>query len=165
VRTERLARLLPNVGDSQRMTCSSVDALADMIRHHTGFLSAHAQRVLPVAAALGPGFSVHELGLVLNEPLSPLLDIVGEAVRVGLLVDTEDDLTFRHDLIRRVLADSLPESAHIAIHARAGHALAAANAPVERVADCAGRCSGRDVPSTRKRRFGTRWPTTPTRPR
>jgi DNA-binding NarL/FixJ family response regulator len=110
-------------------------SLADMIRHHTGFLSPQAQQVLPVAAVLGSGFSVTELSMVLNEPLSSLLDIIREAIQVGLLVDAADDLIFRHDLIRRVLADSLPESAHVAIHARAGHALAAAHAPGERVAE------------------------------
>ncbi len=110
-------------------------SLADMIRHHTGFLSPRAQEVLPVAAALGSGFSVTELSMVLREPLSSLLGIVREAIQVGLLVDADDDLIFRHDLIRRVLADSLPESAHLAIHARAGHALAAAHAPAERVAE------------------------------
>jgi DNA-binding NarL/FixJ family response regulator/CRP-like cAMP-binding protein len=110
-------------------------SLADMIRHHTGFLSRRAQQVLPVAAALGPGFSVTELSMVLNEPLSSLLTIVREAVQLGLLVDADDDLIFRHHLIRRVLADSLPESAHVAIHAKAGHALATAHAPAERVAE------------------------------
>jgi DNA-binding CsgD family transcriptional regulator/tetratricopeptide (TPR) repeat protein len=110
-------------------------SLADMIRHHTGLLSPRAQQVLPVAAALGSGFGVTELSMVLQEPLSSLLGILREAIQIGLLVDADDNLIFRHDLIRRVLADSLPESAHLAIHARAGHALAAAHAPAERVAE------------------------------
>ncbi len=110
-------------------------SLTDMIRHHTGLLSPRAQEVLPIAAALGSGFSVTELSMVLNESLSALLGIIREAIQIGLLVDADDDLVFRHDLIRRVLADSLPESAHVAIHARAGHALAAAHAPAERVAE------------------------------
>ena len=110
-------------------------SLAEMIRHHTGLLSPRAQQVLPIAAALGSGFSVTELSMVLNEPLPSLLDIVREATQIGLLADADDELVFRHDLIRRVLADSLPESAHVAIHARAGHALAAAHAPAERVAE------------------------------
>jgi DNA-binding NarL/FixJ family response regulator len=110
-------------------------SLAGMIRHHMELLSPRARQVLPVAAALGSGFTVTELSLVVNEPLSALLDIIREAIQIGLLVDADDDLIFRHDLIRRVLADSLPESAHVAIHARAGHALAAAHAPAERVAE------------------------------
>jgi DNA-binding NarL/FixJ family response regulator len=110
-------------------------SLADMIRHHTGFLSPRAQQMLPVAATLGSGFTVTELSLVLNEPLPSLLEIIREAIQLGLLVDADNDLVFRHDLIRRVLADGLTESARLAIHARAGHALAAAHAPIERVAE------------------------------
>jgi DNA-binding NarL/FixJ family response regulator/tetratricopeptide (TPR) repeat protein len=110
-------------------------SLADAIRHHMSVLSPQAQHVLPVAAALGTGFSVTELSMVLNEPLSSLLGIIREASQVGLLIDADNDLIFRHDVTRRVLADSLPESAHLAIHARAGHALAAAHAPIERVAE------------------------------
>ncbi|MFL6121278.1 AAA family ATPase [Actinophytocola sp.] len=110
-------------------------SLADMIRHHTGFLSPRAQQMLPVAAALGSGFTVTELSLVLREPLPSLLEIIREAIQLGLLVDAGDDLVFRHDLIRRVLADGLTESARLAIHAHAGHALAAARAPIERVAE------------------------------
>jgi DNA-binding CsgD family transcriptional regulator/tetratricopeptide (TPR) repeat protein len=110
-------------------------SLADIIRRYTGFLSPQAQQILPVAAVLGPGFSMTELSLVLSEPLSALLGIIREAIQLGLLVDAGDDLVFRHDLIRRVLADSLPESARVAIHARAGHALAVTHAPGERVAE------------------------------
>jgi DNA-binding NarL/FixJ family response regulator len=110
-------------------------SLADMIRHHTGFLSPQAQQMLPVAAALGSGFTVTELRLVLNEPLPSLLETIREAIQLGLLVDADDALVFRHNLIRRVLTDGLTESARRAIHARAGHALAAARAPIERVAE------------------------------
>lgn len=110
-------------------------SLADMIRHHTGFLSPRAQQMLPVAAALGSGFTVTELRLVLGEPLPSLLEIVREATQLGLLVDADDYLVFRHNLIRRALIDGLTESARRAIHARAGHALAEARAPIERVAE------------------------------
>jgi DNA-binding NarL/FixJ family response regulator len=133
---ERTIRVAGGVAELTASHDVAVPAsLADIIRQHTGVLSPRAQRVLPVAAVLGSGFSVTELSLVLAEPLSSLLEIIREATQIGLLVDADDDLVFRHDLIRRVLADSLPESARIAIHARAGHELAAAHASVERVAE------------------------------
>jgi tetratricopeptide (TPR) repeat protein len=133
---EHRIRVAGGVAELTARDNSAVPAsLTDTIRHHTGFLSPQAQQNLPVAAALGSGFSVTELSLVLNEPLSSVLSIIREAIQAGLLVDADKDLVFRHDVIRRVLADSLPESAHVAIHARAGHALATAHAPAERVAE------------------------------
>lgn len=133
---EQGIRVAEGVAELTARDAAAVPAsLTDMVGQHLRLLSPRAQQVLPIAAALGRGFSVTELSMVLREPLPSLLGIVGEAIQIGLLVDADRDLIFRHDLIRRVLAESLPESAHVAIHARAGHALAAAHAPAERVAE------------------------------
>ena len=97
-------------------------------------LSPKAREILPVAAVLGPSFTVAELSAVLAVPALQLLGVVQEAVAAGVLVAEGDRLAFRHEVIRQALYESLPASARNALHLHAGQALAAAGAPVERAA-------------------------------
>jgi DNA-binding CsgD family transcriptional regulator len=98
------------------------------------FLSAGTRELLQVAALLGTTFSVADVAAVLDQPVTSLLDSVRQATEGGILVELPDRLAFRHPLVRTVLDDELPASAHQALHLQVAQALAARTSP-ERVAE------------------------------
>jgi DNA-binding CsgD family transcriptional regulator/tetratricopeptide (TPR) repeat protein len=110
-------------------------SLVEAILRRLDFLSGEAQEVLRVAAVLGSGFTVTELSTVLGTPVIALWDVVSEAVNAGLLTDADEELVFRHELIRQALAGDLPADMRRSLQAQAAKALARAGAPVERVAE------------------------------
>jgi DNA-binding CsgD family transcriptional regulator len=108
--------------------------LLELIRRRLQSLSVAALDMLRAAAVLGTGFDLTELAAVLDTPVISLWQPVSEAVAAGLLVEAGDQLVFRHDLIRQVLADDLSAAAADALRLRAGRALVTTGARVERVA-------------------------------
>ncbi|MFI5954207.1 AAA family ATPase [Cryptosporangium sp. NPDC051539] len=116
------------VSDSAPQTLTA--AIADRL----GFLSEQVRGVLRAAALLGVRFAVDDLALVLKQSVTDLLPSLQEAIAAGVLADTPDGLGFRHPLIRTALYEELPASVRSALHRDAGRALAAAHAPVDRVA-------------------------------
>jgi DNA-binding CsgD family transcriptional regulator len=110
------------------------ESLVTVVARRLAGLSDRAREILPVAAILGPGFTVAELSAVLATPALELIGVVQEAVAAGVLTAESDRLVFRHEVIRQALQENLPASARNALHLQAGQALAAAGAPVERAA-------------------------------
>ncbi|MFC8276938.1 helix-turn-helix transcriptional regulator [Streptomyces sp. NPDC057271] len=98
-------------------------------------LSAPCQEALRAAALLGTEFTARELAAVLDRSPWELLTLVDEAVPAGVLVDTGDGLRFRHPVIRQALYAALQPEQRAAAHGRAAHALAAAGAPMDRIAE------------------------------
>ena len=109
-------------------------SLLGAIGRRLDFLSQPARQALRVAAVLGPGLNLTELATVLGTSAVAVWDAVSEAVPAGLLTESGDELVFRHELIRQSLAAELPAGVGGTVQARAARALAAAGAPVERVA-------------------------------
>jgi DNA-binding NarL/FixJ family response regulator len=109
-------------------------SLAEAISRRLGFLSRRTRNVLPMAAALGPAIDVAELAAVLHSPIADIWNAVAEARESGILAVVNSELVFRHDLIRRVLADQVPASLRSALLRRAGQILQTTNAPIERIA-------------------------------
>jgi DNA-binding CsgD family transcriptional regulator len=109
-------------------------SLVDVILRQLDSLPRLAGDVLKMAAVLGDDIDVTELHQVLEVPMFELTGVLSQAVEASLLVDTGQRLLFRHDLIRDALAAQMPQSVRAALRLRAGQVLAAANAPVERVA-------------------------------
>jgi DNA-binding CsgD family transcriptional regulator len=110
------------------------ESLVAVVTRRLSSVSAHTRRVLPIAAVLGPSFTVAELSAVLAASALDLLPVVQEAATAGILVAESDRLAFRHELIRQALYSEVPASARNALHLQAGQALAAAGAPPERAA-------------------------------
>jgi DNA-binding CsgD family transcriptional regulator/tetratricopeptide (TPR) repeat protein len=110
------------------------ESLIAVVTRRLSGLSGQARQILPVAAVLGPSFTVAELAAVLGAPALDLLGVIQEAAAGGVLTAESDRLTFRHEVIRQALYESLPMSARNALHLQAGQALAAAGAPLERAA-------------------------------
>jgi DNA-binding NarL/FixJ family response regulator len=110
------------------------DSLIAVVTRRLSGLSGQARRILPVAAVLGPSFTVAELAAVLGAPALEFLGVIQEAAVGGVLTAEADRLAFRHEVIRQALYEGLSVSARNALHLQAGQALAAAGAPVERAA-------------------------------
>jgi len=110
------------------------ESLIAVVTRRLSGLSGQARQILPVAAVLGPSFTVAELAAVLGAPALDFLGVIQEAAAGGVLTAESDRLTFRHEVIRQALYESLPMSARNALHLQAGQALAAAGVPLERAA-------------------------------
>jgi DNA-binding CsgD family transcriptional regulator len=110
------------------------DSLVGAIVRRLDLLPDSMREVLRAAAVLGPGLNLTELSAVLAAPVIALGETVQEAVHAGLLTESGDELVFRHEPVRQVLADELSPAARHTLESGAARALAAAGAPVERVA-------------------------------
>jgi DNA-binding CsgD family transcriptional regulator len=73
-------------------------------------LSDGAGEVVRVAAVLPDRFSAGLLAAMLERQPASLMAAVDEAVRADLLVEDEEQLRFRHDLLREATRQSLPQS-------------------------------------------------------
>jgi DNA-binding CsgD family transcriptional regulator len=84
--------------------------LAAGIDQRLDLLSDGAGEVVRVAAVLPDRFSAGLLAAMLDRQPASLLSAVDEAVRADLLVEDEERLRFRHDLLREATRQSLPHS-------------------------------------------------------
>jgi DNA-binding CsgD family transcriptional regulator/uncharacterized protein YerC len=73
-------------------------------------LSTDAGEVVRVAAVLPDRFSAGLLAAMLDRQPVSLMAAVEEAVRADLLVEDDEQLRFRHDLLRETTRQSLPQS-------------------------------------------------------
>ncbi|MEU7145978.1 AAA family ATPase [Nocardia sp. NPDC046473] len=110
------------------------ESLTEAILRRLDHLPARSQQILSMAAALGQGVEAIELSEVLAAPLIDVWNVISVAVASGILVRSGAELTFRHDLIRQVLADQLPPASRVTLQLRAARVLMSMKAPVERIA-------------------------------
>ncbi len=108
--------------------------LKDLLLRRVRQLPAEVVEVLRVASVLGSGFALTDLGLVLRRSVIDLVPLISDALAAGLLVEAEEGLRFRHDLIREALYSDQPRTVAAALHLEAAWALAAAGADAVRVA-------------------------------
>ena len=93
-----------------------------------------ALNLLRIASILGASFSLAELGLLAGRSPAQLVPALAAAVDAGLLTESGDRLTFRHDLVRDAIYHDLPAAVRKGLHREAGAVLGGAGVPVERVA-------------------------------
>jgi hypothetical protein len=84
--------------------------LGASIQQRLDHLSTGAGEVVRVAAVLPDRFSAGLLAAMLDRQPASLLSAVAEAVRADLLVEDDEQLRFRHDLLREATRQSLPQS-------------------------------------------------------
>jgi len=113
---------------------SAPGSLSAAIADRLGFVTGPVREVLRAAALLGVDFAVPDLAVVLGRGVTDLIPAVDEARAVGVLTESGRGLGFRHPLIRAALYDEMPAPVRAAWHRDAGHALAEAGAPTDRVA-------------------------------
>jgi DNA-binding CsgD family transcriptional regulator len=82
-------------------------------------LSNGVGEVVRVAAVLPDRFSAGLLAAMLERQPASLLSAVDEAVRADLLVEDDEQLRFRHDLLREATRQSLPQSLRRAMERQA----------------------------------------------
>jgi tetratricopeptide (TPR) repeat protein len=91
--------------------------------------------LLRFAAVLGSSFSAGDLSNFLGRPSVALEEPLRESVEFGVLLERQDVLAFRHELIREALYNDLPDPLRIALHREAAGALACTGTALIRVAE------------------------------
>lgn len=109
-------------------------SLSAAIADRLGFVTGATRDMLRAAALLGVDFAVTDLATVLDRKVTDLITVVDEARAAGVLTEFGNGLGFRHALIREALYAAMPTAMRAAWHREAGRSLAAAGAPVDRVA-------------------------------
>ena len=84
--------------------------LSSCMQQRLDLLSTGAGEVVRVAAVLPDRFSAGLLAAMLERQPASLMSAVEEAVRADLLVEDEEQLRFRHDLLREATRQSLTQS-------------------------------------------------------
>jgi DNA-binding CsgD family transcriptional regulator len=115
-----VSELVGGLGEEGRLNVSGGRAVATgealprrlgaSMRQRLDLLSSGAGEVVRVAAVLPDRFSAGLLAAMLGRQPSSLMSAVREAVRADLLVEDEEQLRFRHDLLRETTRQSLPQS-------------------------------------------------------
>lgn len=80
----------------------------DVARRWLDLLSEPARQLVQVAAAADGPFTIDEVAALCRETTASLLPTLDEAMRVGLLISSEEQLVFPHELIRRSVLGTLP---------------------------------------------------------
>jgi DNA-binding CsgD family transcriptional regulator len=99
------------------------------VRGRLARLSPRAKQLVRVASAAGRSVQVPELAGLLRETTAALLPTIEEALSSGLIVSTDDGLTFSHGLVREVVAGTLPESVRAALRDEVDRARASGSIP------------------------------------
>jgi DNA-binding CsgD family transcriptional regulator len=112
--------LVGGLGEEGRLTVSGGHAAASGhalprrlgagMQQRLDHLSTGAGAVVRVAAVLPDRFSAGLLAAMLGRQPSSLMSAVDEAVRADLLVEDDEQLRFRHDLLREATRQSLSQS-------------------------------------------------------
>jgi DNA-binding CsgD family transcriptional regulator len=115
-----VSELVGGLGEEGRLTVSGGRAVAsgDSLPRRLGatmqqrldHLSSGAAEVVRVAAVLPDRFSAGLLAKMLERQPASLMSAVDEAVRADLLVEDDEQLRFRHDLLREATRQSLSQS-------------------------------------------------------
>lgn len=89
-------------------------------------VSTGTRELLAIASGLGRSFSLLRLAAASPRKPSTLVAELDEALAAGLLVETGDELRFRHALVRRVIAAAIPRT--VGLRADHGNVLEHQNA-------------------------------------
>ncbi|WP_331769218.1 AAA family ATPase (plasmid) [Embleya sp. NBC_00888] len=95
------------------------------VRQRLDQLSEPTREIVRTASAVGRMVTIDLLAELLDKPTAALIAPVEEALNSHLLVERDDRLLFRHDLIREAVEGSLPVSVRRALRCHAADALAA----------------------------------------
>jgi DNA-binding CsgD family transcriptional regulator len=108
--------------------------LASHMQQRLDGLSEEGREIVRVASALPDRFSAVLLARMLQRQPASLVAAVGEAVKADLLVEADDQLMFRHDLLREATRRSLPRSLLRALERQSAANLLELGVPPEHVA-------------------------------
>ncbi len=109
-------------------------SVRDAIGRRLDSLPEACNATLRAASVLGRDFGAHVLARMTGSPPEAVLDQLGEAVAVRVVVETEGGIgryAFSHALVRQCLYEELPTPRRVALHRAAGSALEDAHGDVE----------------------------------
>ena len=136
LRDEDLVRVV--AGQAELVEARLPRRVAFTMRERLRGISAPAREAAMVAASLGRRFSFADLAKLLDRSPATLLGPVEELIDCGMVVESGDRLSFRHDVTREAVRESVPVSARRALDRHAAEVLVAAGAaPVEVAAQIA----------------------------
>lgn len=104
------------------------EGVREVIGRRLSRLSADANRILGVAAVIGPGFDIQVLSRVPDTGGGDLLDAMDEAVEARLVLEqpaSPGRFRFAHALVRQVLYEELTVARRAHLHTQVGEALEA----------------------------------------
>jgi len=101
----------------------------EAVLERTELLSERAAALLRQAAVLGTTFSASELVAITGRPMLAMIGEIDELQGLGLLVERDERVAFRHELIRVALYESYPADVRRRLHVEIASALRAAGAP------------------------------------
>ncbi|ANZ39045.1 hypothetical protein BBK82_26205 [Lentzea guizhouensis] len=107
---------------SLRTDCAPRQAEA-LLRDRVTALSGKARHLLQVASVLGRRFEPGDVAELLASSTAILLPALDEVIAAGVVAVHEDRLAFRHELLWRLVADSVPAPVRRALHREAGDML------------------------------------------
>jgi tetratricopeptide (TPR) repeat protein len=95
------------------------DRVREVIRKRTRLVSEECRRILSVAAVIGRDFGLSPLQEVCHVAAEEVLALLGEALTIGLIIETKGSLgrfSFSHDLVRETLYDDLSYGRRFEFH-------------------------------------------------
>jgi DNA-binding CsgD family transcriptional regulator len=98
-------------------------------------LRGKTRQYLEIASLTERGFRLSELSAFTGVDPVALWEHLREAVLAGLLVETDDGLDFRHDLVKSAIYEEIPAPVARGLHRHVGDVLAGMNADPVRVAN------------------------------
>lgn len=119
-------RPLPDgvAGDVPESDLKALAATAQgLLLDRVSALSGKARHLLQVASVLGPRFEPGDVAEMLASSIAVLLPALDEVVAAGVVTALDDGLAFRHDLLWRLVADSVPPPVRRTLHREAGEML------------------------------------------
>ncbi|GGN10768.1 hypothetical protein GCM10011609_58260 [Lentzea pudingi] len=107
--------------------------LVTEVRSSLGDLAGPTAEVLDAGAVLGRRFTVHEAAALLRRPVAELLWAAALLVETGVLAAVTSGLSFRSELVRRVVYSGLAEPVRVALHREAADVVAREGRPAAEV--------------------------------
>lgn len=86
-------------------------------------VSRQARHVLTTAAVLGGSFRLEDVARMLGETPAALLPAVEETMTAGITTADENKFSFRHQLLRRAVGETIPQPGRKALHRQYGQIL------------------------------------------
>ncbi|MGH3172192.1 MAG: ATP-binding protein, partial [Trebonia sp.] len=99
------------------------DGVIDLARRRLEVLSGRARHLVVTAAVLDPEFRFEDAAEMLTQAPAALLPVLAEAIEAGIMTAGELTFAFRHPLLRRAVAETIPGPARRALHRQYGEIL------------------------------------------
>lgn len=110
-------------GEATMVSDRLPERLRRVARQRLAGVSEKAERLLTTSAILGQSFRLEDAAEMLAVPPAVLLSAVQETMRAGITTAVEDRFSFRHELLRRAVADTIPPPGRNALHRQYGQIL------------------------------------------